>query len=208
MNPDGSNVVRRTFSQSHSQNPAWSPDGTRIAYSTRNYGDIDIWVVGAESGSPSPLSDQPGRKLDPSWSPDGAKLVLVSDDDIGTEVYTINSGGTNFTLLNIDNVFDAISYQRYPRWSPSGMKIAISITKINLIYGDMVDVGVMNSDGSGLTIMIFDADSYTRTSWSPDGTSILYTSLSGSRKDISWVSLDESVHGTIVTNGWNADWQH
>ena len=88
------------------------------------------------------------------------------------------------------------------------MKIAISITKINLIYGDQVDVGVMNSDGSGLTIMIFDADSYTRTSWSPDGTSILYTSLLGSRKDISWVSLDGWAHGTIVTNGWNADWQH
>ena len=195
MNADGSNVVRRTFSQSYSQNPAWSPDGTRIAYSTWSNGSANIWVVGAVSGSPSLLFERPGREWDPSWSPDGTKLVLVSDwkaYDFGTDVYTINSDGTNFTALISGNIFDGIYFHRYPRWSPSGMKIAVSITKINLIYGDKVDVGVMNSDGSGLTIMIFDADSYTRTSWSPDGTSIAYTSLSGTRKDISWVSADGS----------------
>jgi len=37
---------------------------------------------------------------------------------------------------------------------------------------------------------------------------IAYTSLSGSRTDISWVSADGSASGIIVTNGWNADWQH
>ena len=66
----------------------------------------------------------------------------------------------------------------------------------------------MNSDGSGITTIISGGVKKTKISWSPDGTSIVYTSLLGSRKDISWVSADGSASGTIVTNGWNADWQH
>ena len=66
----------------------------------------------------------------------------------------------------------------------------------------------MNSDGSGITTIISGGATKTKISWSPDGTSIVYTSLLGSRKDISWVSADGSASGTIVTNGWNADWQH
>lgn len=67
-------------------------------------------------------------------------------------------------------------------------------------------IGVMNSDGSGFTVIISGAAVWTTTSWSADGTMIAYTSLSGSRRDISWVSADGSASGTIVTNGWNADW--
>jgi hypothetical protein len=48
----------------------------------------------------------------------------------------------------------------------------------------------------------------TKIARSPDGTKIAYTSLYETRKDISWVSADGSASGTIVTNGWNADWQH
>ena len=67
----------------------------------------------------------------------------------------------------------------------------------------------MNPDGSGATAIITPgAARYTRTSWSADGTWIAYTSLSGTRQDISWVSADGTTSGTIVTNGWNADCQH
>ena len=69
-------------------------------------------------------------------------------------------------------------------------------------------IGVMKPDGSGITNIIPGGALKTKISWSPDGTRIVYTSLSGSRKDVSWVSADGSASGTIVTNGWNADWQH
>ncbi len=215
MNADGSNVVRRTFLQSYSQNPAWSPDGTRIAYSSTGNNSANMSVVGAESGSPSLLFEEPGTIKDPSWSTDGRTLLLVCDGkayDFGTEIYTINSDGTNLTYFWGDIFANTgIYFDRYPRWSPSSMNIAFSITKIsgdqNDTYNTKVDV--MNSDGSGLTTIITSgAAKYTRTSWSADGTMIAYTSLSGTRKDISWVSADGSTSGTIVTNGWNADWQH
>jgi Tol biopolymer transport system component len=66
----------------------------------------------------------------------------------------------------------------------------------------------MNPDGTGLTSIISNVAVGTDLSWSADGTRIAYTSLSTSGKDVSWVSADGSGQGVIVTNGWNADWQH
>ena len=209
MNADGSNVVRRTFSGSYSGNPAWSPDGTRIAFSTLNNGSLNIWVVGATSGSPSLLFDTPGFDGHPAWSPDGTKIALVSDwsaYDFVYDIYMINADGTGFVALT-GNIFDFFDYL-HPSWSPGGTKLAMAISETIGIDQYNTEIGVMNPDGSGITVIRSGAAPWSRTSWSNDGTRIAYTSLFGSRKDISWVSADGSAWGTIVTDGWNADWQH
>lgn len=209
MNADGSNLIRKTYSESYSQNPAWSPDGTKILYATVSNGSMNIWVVGATNGSPTLMLEKPGWDSQPAWSPDGTKIAIVSDwaaYDFVYDIYTINSDGTGFTALT-GNMFDGYDYL-HPSWSPSGTKLAMAINQQIGIDQYKTQVGIMNQDGSGITAIISNAAPMTRTSWSGDGTRIAYTSLSGSGWDISWVSADGSSWGTIVTNGWNADWQH
>ena len=210
MNADGSNVVQRTFSVDSDDGIlglTWSSDGTKIVYSDLAYYDeyygfevTGLYVVSATSGSPLLLF---GGGMHPAWSPDGTRIALaavrfVRREEYTYDIYTINADGTGFTPLSvgINSGYDAFNY---PTWSPNGAKLAV-------VY-NYTNVGLMNSDGSGFTSLMPGAAWGTGTSWSSDGTAIVYTSLSGSMQNISWVAADGSAGGTIVTNGWDADWK-
>jgi hypothetical protein len=206
MNADGSNVVRRTFVGTDCLNPTWSPDGSKIAYSTSSGGSSNIWTVGSVDGAPSLLFEKPGYDAQPSWSPDGHRIALVSDwmaYDFVYDIYIISADGTGFTPITADNIFDHRDFL-YPSWSPDATKLAINIIKAD----DYAQIGVMNADGTNRIIVASQAVPWTKTSWSADGTRIVYTSQTESTFDVSWASADNSEHGTTVTNGWNADWQH
>jgi hypothetical protein len=211
MNADGSNVVQRTFSVDPNGilgHPTWSPDGPKIAFSEFiNFPEeqgttSSIYSVSATSGSPVHLF---GGGMHPAWSPDGTKIALydlrfVNYGEYTYDIYTINADGTGFTPLSV-GINSGDDYFYNPSWSPNGAKLAVLISNSSYIQ----HVGVMNSDGSGFTLL---RSGSGNTSWSADGTIILYNSWSGSIYNVSWVAADGSTGGTIVTNGWDADWQH
>jgi len=203
MKADGSGVVQRTFSSRHSLGPTWSPDGNTIAYSTLSNGSANIWKVGAFSGDPSLLFSAPGVDDLPDWSPDGTRLALSSDwnaYDFVTDIFLVNADGSEFTGLT-GNIFDHIDYT-YPAWSPDGLKLSLAVVENAGYNTEVGHIGLMSSDGSMLTFFA-PAAIRTRTSWSPDGQRIVYTSPTG---DIAWITADASASGTIITNGSNADW--
>jgi Tol biopolymer transport system component len=219
MNADGSNVVRRTFSACCTQTPSWSPDGTKIVYSTLSNGSANLWVVSPNADGPGPtlLFEEPGVDAQPAWSPDGTRLALVSDSnayDFVWDIFLINADGSGFTGLTGD-IFDHVDYLG-PSWSPNGARIAHVVSERTGINTYITTLAVMNADGTGETRLISACSEcgsgiswgkLARSSWSPDGQVIAFTSATTDALNVSWVAADGSASGLIVSNGWNPSWR-
>lgn len=67
--------------------PAWSPDGTKIAFSSGKRGERQIWVYDFLTGEENPVTSGPGSKENPSFAPDNFHLVYHMRDDTGSELY-------------------------------------------------------------------------------------------------------------------------
>ena len=98
MNADGTNQTRLTETAQSEFDPAWSPDGTRIAYARGpNEDNTAIWVMNADASGQAQLTES-GR-FEPSWSPDSARLVLGFWNGRNVDLVVVNADGTGQTML-------------------------------------------------------------------------------------------------------------
>lgn len=217
MNADGTGVQKLTSLNSalnETLSPAWSPDGRLILFSALNNGTADLFLIGAP-GNSMPMTviyGTIGWEGQPSWSPDGKRIAFASDQaayDFVLDVYTMNADGTGAAALT-GNMFDKVDYLS-PNWSPDGAKLAVGVIKVLGPASIVTQIAVMKPDGTGLVVLGDVSAGTAVMSWSADGQKIYYTSSvgsgAGSRKDIAWISADGSSRGTLLTNGWNAQWK-
>lgn len=101
------------------ENPRFSPDGTKLAFSSGRSGDHEIYVVSADGSGIRQLTTSAGKDDDPDWSPDGKQLVYSSArSGTGTDIYIMDSDGTNQTAL-----MKSTKANTNPRWNPAGTSI-------------------------------------------------------------------------------------
>ncbi len=181
VDSDGSNLHRITTSPDWDSLPAWSPDGSSIAYVHGHDGNDDIWVVGSDGSDPHPVNEAPGLDLLPSWSPDGKSLTFASNRAGNPEIYVMASDGSDVQRLTHNSSFDGA-----PAWSPDGKSIAFASDE------DGPGVYVMAADGSGVRKVTDERQvGPIGAHWSPDGSKILFTSGSadGSMTSMSIVDV-------------------
>lgn len=110
MNADGSGQVQFPgITQPSPTGPAWSPNGTKLAFSSGG----EIWVIDANGTNEVRLTMTASTDTDPAWSPDGLKIVFVKG---GSGITVMNADGSNETPLAGGGAG--------PAWSPDGTKIA------------------------------------------------------------------------------------
>ena len=88
---DGSNLRNLTHDPAFDGWPAWSPDGTRIAFASNRRGNQQIFVMDADGGNVTPVVHKEGRATAPKWSPDGKTLYFPicskQDGVVGCQIF-------------------------------------------------------------------------------------------------------------------------
>jgi Tol biopolymer transport system component len=134
-NPDG--TTRQLTNLGADNTPAWSPDGTKIAFTRISSGGPHIFVMNADgTGTPTDLG--PGVK--PNWSPDGSKITFAApggaNGPTGGPVMVMDASGANRVTVNANGTA--------PVWSPDGTQISY-IAFDPKINGSVI--GVMDANG-------------------------------------------------------------
>ncbi len=102
MTIDGGNIQRLTDGTGEAGNPAWHPDGQRIAYAwTRGYaaGAWNVFILDIASRQYTQLTHGEGRNEHPCWAPDGKHLVFASTRGGRPQIYTMLADGTQVKAL-------------------------------------------------------------------------------------------------------------
>jgi WD40-like Beta Propeller Repeat len=188
MNADGSGQTNLTHNGDTKffRDPAWSPDGTRIAFDRgHDGGDFEIVVMNADGSGQNNLTSNAVGDFSPAWSPDGTRVAFSTDRDGNSEIYVMNADGSGQTNLT-NNAAGDFS----PAWSPDGTKVAFERTPAG---GGNSEIYSMNADGSGQTNLTntsttgeHDAD------WSPDGTKIAFQSFPSGQAEVYVMNPDGS----------------
>ena len=160
--------LERHYVSRTSEEPARSPDGTRVAFASFRDGDREIYVMDADGGDPVNLTRHDAFDTSPAWSPDGRRIAFVSERDGGQpHIFVMNADGSGLEQLTYEPL---APWAGSPAWSPDGASIAC-------VSAMGTDWGVHYIElGSGALHLISQAGlGGTRPTWSPDGAWIAYT---------------------------------
>ena len=158
------------------QGPVWSPDGTKIAFTTVDPGDLttSLEVVNADGTGLHTVFSGPNQNVNPSWSPDGRTIAFESVATYFFRLWLVGEDGTNLrSLLPLDPSAD----DRLPQWSPSGTRIAFISDREHRPGGAapyQYALYTVSPDGLTLQKLADDVHPYSHARWSPTGAQIAF----------------------------------
>jgi len=168
---DGYNPQTVVSSNEPIISPAWSPDGTKLAYVSFEKKKPIVFVQSLMSGSREMVANYKGNNSAPAWSPDGSKLAIVLTYGANSQIYTIDSNGGNLKQITKSTAIDT-----EPAFSRDGNWIYFSSDRGGKPQIYRVPVG--GGDASRVT---FEGAYNVSPRFSPDGKSLVYIRNDGGR---------------------------
>ena len=181
INVDGSDERQLTDLAGGACQPAWSPDGSQLAYTSpcnanrEEYQGSSVFILDVDpQGVPSEPSllvvTLGGGDYDPDWSYDGLRLAFTSWRTGRPQIFTIGVDGNG-----LRNVNDDLAFNWSPSWAPDGSQIAFLTGR-----GGQEEIWLVPDDGGEETRYTHsDGKDIARPDWSPDGATILLEKVVG-----------------------------
>jgi TolB protein len=182
-------IILLSDSQQGYWGPAWSPDGTRLAFSITTSGIAgELYLASPDGSELMQLTNNGRTNYLPAWSSSGEVISFISQEGVfgshrtgDWQIYIMDSDGSNQQPLSIPANGNA------PVWSPDGLRIVFTSDR----DGDD-DIWVMNADGSNQVNLTQNAAWDDQPRWSPNGTSIAFTSDRDGTANIFVMNIDGS----------------
>ncbi len=180
------------------QPPAWSADGSRLAFMGRDDKDkAQVWVVNRDG---SALHDISGKfaARDKAWasiSPDGKRVAYVADLRVTKPVVLANVETGESQILTLD---EAASYES-PRWSPDGKQIVAASNRDDPLRSRN-DIFLIAVDGSNIRNLTRTPYEEFDPQWSADGKSIVFDSLQTGTSQLFRVYISSGETARISSN--------
>jgi len=176
---DGAGAQPALRSREPIMSPAWSADGSRLAYVSFETGKPVVYVHTIATGERRVLANFRGSNSAPAWAPDGRRLAVVLTRDGLSQIYSIGADGSDLQRLTRSAGIDT-----EPVFSPDGRFIYFTSDR-----GGGPQIYRMNADGSNVVRVTFNGDYNVSPRISPDGRLLAYVGRRGGRFQVHTLDL-------------------
>lgn len=191
MDYDGYNIRRMTNSGSLNLSPNWSPDGSKIAFSSVRGRSWWLYMIDVKTKEEKRLTLQRGLNISPSFSPNGDKLAFAYSKEGNSDIYIMEGN-------NMRRITNHVAIDISPSWSPDGKNIAFVSDR-----GGSPQIYIMDSNGEGVRRITFEGNYNVSPSWSPRGDRIVFASRRGGKFEICTINPDGSDLQQLTYEGNN-----
>lgn len=168
---DGYNAQTVVASNEPIISPAWSPDGSKVAYVSFEKKKPIIFVQSLNTGERKVLANYKGNNSAPTWSPDGSRLAIVLTYGANSQIYTIGAHGEGLSQITKSSAIDT-----EPVFSPDGQWIYFSSDR-----GGRPQIYKVPATGGSPTRVTFEGAYNVSPRFSPDGKYLAYIRNDGGR---------------------------
>ena len=165
VNADGTGRTRLTRGPAEEFSPAWSPDGTKIAFSRFVGTRFQIFVMNADGTDSKQLTFADSAATGAAWSPDGEHIAFTSCA-VSCDIYVMNADGRAVRRLT----HGAQPGDESPTWSPDGRVVA---------FADIDGIFAIAASGGPWRRLTDGPADDANPSWSPDGALIAFDGSRG-----------------------------
>ncbi len=172
--------------------PAWSPDGSHLAYVTFEQGRAVTYVQSLFTRQRFVLAAFPGSNSAPAWSPDGKQLAIVLTRDGASSIYIVRPDGTGLRRLTYSDAIDT-----EPSFSPDGRFLLFASDR-----GGSVQIYRMPVDGGYAERLTFEGNNNFSPRYSPDGNSFVFMHSTGGQFYIATQDFQTRQIQVLTDVGW------